>query len=104
LAECANDPGVPITYHAGTDTYSLDLSATLSVADMVCFFCGGNVTPPSVRSVARCKCGFLDRCEQDPTVPIEAPNIMRQLRCVFKGHDSSLAIWYCPACGGRDFP
>jgi hypothetical protein len=99
LIKWAQDPGIPYRYDRSTGTYSLDLSQSVSVTDAVCVFCGGH---PSRKGVPFCKCGFLKKCEQDPSLPIEVAEIGNsyQLRCVVQGEDAALYIWFCPACGG----
>ena len=101
LAKYAADPGVPYHYDAGTDTYSLELSDKVVVADTYCHLCGGLAFKngaPDFRGAQRCKCGFLDHCHKQGS-PIELDNMFK-LRCTFQGEEHWLALWFCPSCGG----
>ena len=102
LAQYAADPGTPFSYDAGTDSYSLDLGIA-TVPNVVCPFCGGFNDGPRTSSPPLCACGSPEAWADDPHVPVEWGTIgkyMFGLRC--RGETiATIAIWFCPACGGR---
>jgi hypothetical protein len=102
LAEWVSDPGIPYVYNPHTDSYFLKLSDTVLIPDVYCHFSGGHVPFHFPKGLPFCKCGFLVKCQQDPSLPIKIGNTgnMYEIRCIIRGKNGSLAIWFCPACGG----
>jgi hypothetical protein len=103
LARHAQDPGMPYRYHPETNSYSLVLSPEVTVEKAYCVFCGGHAAGPQTQDPPPCLCGALDRWVRDPAIRIEWGTIgrgMYGLWCQGK-HYQGLAIWFCPACGGR---
>lgn len=102
LAEHAADQGVPFTHDPVLGSYLLNLT-TETVSNVFCPFCGGFESGPWTTDPPLCACGELERWADDPRQPVEWGTIgsgMFGLRCS-GGKYSGLAIWFCPACGGR---
>jgi hypothetical protein len=91
---------VPYGFDPQTGKYYLKLSPTVVVADVYCHWCGGHGPFKWPKGLPFCQCRFLEKCEQDPALPIEVLNNGYGLYCVEQGRVITLAIHFCPVCGG----
>ncbi len=98
----SEDPNVPVVYHRLTRRYSLELSATVRLADMYCMLCGARDGMPDSNG-PQCTCGCLARWAADPALPIEYDAEFDEYH-FFTPTDRRDHFWfihYCPGCGHR---